>query len=164
MKLMNNFIKENKLTIIMVSLLVLVMMSFSVIGNLLAKYASSADSVDVARVAKFDVSETCVEEISISSDKFHPGYTLIQPIEINNNSEVAVDYTLTVEILTDNLPLVLNMNEQSDRKIVINKKLQPNSGKEEYSLSIVWPEEENNLDYSMMVDAIKLTVNAVQIN
>jgi hypothetical protein len=164
MKATVDFLKENKLTIIMATLFVLVMMSFSVIGNLLAKYTSSADAVDVARVAKFSITETGFSEITVTSNDFRPGYTLIQPIEIDNKSEVAVEYTLTVELLTENLPISMSLNEQSGKKIVINKKLQPNSGKENYNLNIVWPKELNNLEYSMMVDAIRLSLNAVQIN
>ena len=164
MKITTDFIKQNKFTIIIISLLVLTMITFSMIGNILAKYRVNDESTDIARVAKFDITESGVSEIVVSSDKFYPGYTLIQPIEINNNSEVAIDYTLTVEILTDNLPLILNMNEITDRSITINKKLQPNSGTETYNLTINWPEEENSLDYSMMVDVIKLSVNAIQID
>ena len=164
MKVTNDFVKENKITIILVTLLVLVMISFSIIGNMLAKYKTDSDAVDIARVAKFNISETGITEIAVSSDKFYPGYTLIQPIEINNKSEVAIDYTLTVEIITNNLPLVLNMNDTEGRVITVNKQLQPNSGEEEYSLSITWPAELNSVDYSMMVDVVKLTVNAVQLN
>ena len=161
---MIDYVKNNKITVILITLLVLVLISFSMTGNLLARYATTADGTETARVAKFNISETGISEIVVSSQNFYPGYTLVQPIEINNNSEVAIDYSLTVEILTDNLPLVLNMNGEEGRRIIINKKLQPNSGKEEYTLNILWPEAENSLDYSMMVDAIKLSVNAVQID
>ena len=151
----------NKMSLIILSLLVLVMISTALTGNLLAKFATGSENREVASVAKFNIIESGVMEIDVSANKLKPGSTLVQPIKVHNDSEVAVDYTLTVNT-TGNMPLVLEMNGEQGNPLVFSQTLAPNATERSYDLNIVWPESENDPKYIRMVDVIKLSLTVVQ--
>ena len=75
-------------------LLCLVMVSAYFTGGLLARYSSTAQSSDTARVAKFDVNVTGTpQNVEINASVSSSG---VYHITITNQSEVAVQYTLSV--------------------------------------------------------------------
>ena len=161
MKLNKVYPQEKTLQLIIVSLLVLVIISFTVVGNLVAKYSVGADVDEVARVAKFNIIEEGITSIDIGTKKFKPGYSIAQPIKIKNDSEVAVRYTLTVSS-TGNLPLDLAIVDHN--QLIVSEKLPPNSDEIEYNLLISWPEEITDPAYSSMVDSIKLLLAVEQLD
>ena len=78
-------------------MLCLVMVSVYMMAGLLAKYRTSGTGDDEARVAKFDVKVTgnaTDTAINCTQDPDTGGYT----IRIENDSEVAVRYTISVAI------------------------------------------------------------------
>lgn len=155
---------ENKLSLIIVSLLFLVMLSSTLAGNLLAKFTTGATKEETAQVAKFKITETGVMEINVETEKIKPGSIINQPITVQNESEVAVNYTLTAST-TGNLPLILKMDGQEGNPLVFSQNLTPNdSSAREYTLQIVWPEDENDTKYIKMIDVVKLSLSVVQVN
>ena len=156
---------ENKLSLIVAALLFLVMLTSTLAGNLLAKYATGTENEETAQVAKFKITETGVMEIDVTTEKIKPGMTIIQPITVQNESEVAVNYTLTAST-TGNLPLTLEMDgQQGEKRLVFSQNLTPNDkSAHEYNLRIIWPESENDPKYIKMIDVVKLSLSVVQID
>lgn len=75
-------------------LLCLVMVSAYMTSGLLARYTTSAQASDTARVAKFDVQVTGTpQNVEINASVSSSG---VYHITITNQSEVAVQYTLAV--------------------------------------------------------------------
>lgn len=155
---------ENKLSLVIVSLLFMVMLTSTLAGNLLAKFTTGTEDEETAQVAKFKITETGVMEIDVTTEKIRPGKVIIQPITVQNESEVAVKYTLTAST-TGNLPLILKMNEQEGSPLVFSQKLTPNDKSvREYNLQIIWPENENDPQYIKMIDVVKLSLSVVQVD
>ena len=164
--------KKNKLSrrtvsLILLALVIVVMLTTMVAGNLLAKYATSAESdVHKARTAKFNV-ETVqgVTEYTtdVSIENIKPGYVYELPIQVTNNSEVAVECTLTA-IKTNNLPLVFKVDGEIMDPPIIKGRIPVGGDDYEPKLVIEWPEEFNDISYSMMVDSIKLSLSVIQID
>lgn len=157
------FSKDNVVRLIMLSLLIMVVLSFSLVGNLLAKYSTGGGNSETARVAKFKITESGISSIDISSEKFRPGFTFEQPVEITNESEVAVNYVLA-KTTTGNLPLRFELNDRDFTTSTYSDIIEPNSAKKSYVMKVIWPETENNPEYSGMVDSIKLTLTVNQVD
>ncbi len=155
---------ENKLSLIIVSLLFLVMLSSTLAGNLLAKFATGTEKAEMGQVAKFKITETGVMEIDVTTDKMKPGMTITKPITVQNESEVAVKYTLTAST-TGNLPLILKMNDQQGNPLVFSQNLTPNDkAAREYTLQIDWPQSEKDAKYIKMIDVVKVSLAVVQLD
>ena len=123
--------KKNKMMRIASVLLVAVLLSTCAISGTFAKYATSANGSDNARVAKWDVKITekgeesfafdlfeTIKDTDGTSDETHVAAGLIAPgtqgsftISLASNSEVTanykVDYTVTN---TDNIPIKFSVN------------------------------------------------------
>ena len=95
--------KKNFILRVAAILLVLTMFSISIVTGRLAKYVTTASGDDSARVAKFELTETGLQE-----DAFYvhiaPGETPVHTITVINSSEVAMRYTVQLENMTNNLP------------------------------------------------------------
>lgn len=80
-------------------LLCLVMISFHLMGSMFARYTTSGNGSDDARVAKFDVeiTGTATENVKITYAVTEGG---VYTIEVENQSEVAVKYDIIVKIDT----------------------------------------------------------------
>ena len=163
MQIKSLFCKDNIIRFIMLSLLIMVVLSFSLVGNLLAKYSTGAGNSETARVAKFKITESGISTVSISSEKFRPGFTFEQPVEITNESEVAVNYVLS-KTTTGNLPLRFELNSEDFTSSTYSDTIEPNSEKRAYVMKVIWPESENDLKYAGMVDSIKLMLTVNQVD
>jgi len=153
-------------------LLMLVMLSSSVVSGRYARYITTASYEDSARVAKFNI---VVPETSATAElqaKLIPGES-VEGLEIHNYSEVAVEFTLTVENVTDNLPLsfsvtsgespVTPVGDSTDPATFVGT-VPPSSSITDYTLKILWPKSENNIDYCGRVDLIRITLDAQQVD
>lgn len=74
-------------------LLCLVMLSFHMMGSMFARYSTSGNGSDDARVAKFDVKINGSADVTVDCKTNGNG---TYEITVNNDSEVAVSYTITV--------------------------------------------------------------------
>lgn len=146
-----------------VVLLCLTLFSCHLCGGLYAKYVTTDRGNDAAGVARFDISE---DGAYFSEDLLFetaPG-SVEREIIVTNNSEVAVSYDVTIKNATQNIPYSFSINGSplSMNECSITCQLEPNS---QNNLKVVaqW-DEEGALEYMGMVDLIKLTINARQLN
>ncbi len=150
-------------------LLCLTLFSTYLVTGLLARYATSAQSSDHARVAKFSIqgSGKLTESIEAS---IVPGIPIDVALIIENNSEVAVEYTVTVTNETNNLPLRFRMEKAGTSPTVnssgstFTSQQLPGSHTDQYTLFIDWEAADNDPALMGMVDYITVTVTAAQID
>ncbi len=147
-----------------VALLALTMTALCFMPNgLYARFLTSADAGDTARVARFDIDtkiqKNGIEEQSISA-LVNPKESDLHTILINNKSEVAIRCIVEVENETGNLPLNFKLND------TITVDCLPNSGELEIDLLIEWDETDGKpaYQYQGMVDNIIISVRYEQID
>ena len=147
-------------------LLCLTLFSTYLVSGLFARYTASAEGSDGARVARFSIqgSGALTQPIAVS---LAPGDTKEVSLLIENESEVAVEYTIDVTKGTNNLPLSFRMASEegapADAGTFTVQKL-PGSHTDRYTLYIDWKAEDNNPAVMGMVDYIAVTVTAAQID
>lgn len=151
-------------------LLMLVLVTSGMVSGRLARYVTTATYEDGARVAKFNIVETGSFATDVRAD-IAPGVTR-EIIKVQNFSEVAVEFTITVKSLYDNIPLIFQI-EDGD---TIHTSSGPNqdltftgtigAGQQEkaFELCINWPIDGTNINYCGRVDLIQITLDAVQID
>ena len=147
-------------------LLGMVLVSLYLVCGLYAKYTSSATGSDTARVAKFDIlAEGKVGEEMIGAD-LAPGEELNIQLKVQIKSEVAVEYTISVNNVTKNLPLTFKMGGTVyEGGGEFTERLEANGADLMiYNLTVSWPEEHNSSEYAGLVDMIKVSVSASQID
>ena len=133
-------------------------------GVTFSSYVTTSSSLDQARVAKFDVTEQKMVDVEVEITPYKPAYF---PFEVVNDSEVAVKYTVTVEKLTNNVPLLFNLHgfgalqEVTETKYTLSQDSDPGDSAE-YKLEMLL--DGNELSYMGMVEHIRVTVDAVQID
>lgn len=147
-------------------LLCLTLFSTYLVSGLFARYTASAEGSDGARVAKFSIqgNDTLTQPIAVS---LAPGDTKEVSLLIENESEVAVEYTIDVTKGTNNLPLSLHMVSEVGTPAVADTftvQRLPGSHTDRYTLYIDWKAEENDPAVMGMVDYIAVTVTAAQID
>ena len=132
-------------------------------GGLYAKYTVSAEADDSARVAKFSVTEDCTSFSTTLEMPLEPGiYT--KTIQVKNDSEVAVEYTITLENDTDNIPLLLAVDDQTPTAdyCSLAHNMAPGTT-DTRTITVKWPGEGAE-EYIGKVDLIKVTIIANQID
>lgn len=150
-------------------LLCLMLFSTYFVTGLFARYTTSAENGDSARVAKFSVEGGGIFSEPIVADLV-PGESQTASIVIYNNSEVAVEYTVAVTNVTNNLPLSLRMEKDGADPAVQTGDVAftvqhiPGKHTDQYTLYIDWTEQDGDLDRMGMVDYITVTVTAAQID
>lgn len=150
-------------------LLCLVLASTYLVCGMFARYTTSASGSDSARVAKFEIvgGEVVSEKITAS---LVPGANISCPLTIQNKSEVAVEYEVTVINETNNLPLSFRVYDESAEGYLegdgtsFSANLSANGDEKNYNLLIEWSKERNAPEYAGMVDQIQVTVSATQID
>ena len=142
-------------------LLCLFMFSLYLSGGMYARYATAASGSDGARVAKFDVTLTDVDKNwsqQVSLGELSPGESTEIQFNVKNNSEVQVQFKVTMTNQTGNLPLKLSNGA--------NVFIQPvGMGKTEaITFKIVWPDTENSPTYAGKTDLLRFDFEVVQID
>lgn len=147
-------------------LLVLTLFSLCISSGLYARYTTSAEAKDAARVAAFSVApgETYTSA-AIPFENMAPGENRIYSFTITSQSEVAVRCMATLST-TGNLPLTFTSGATlvlSDTPVEIAA-LTPNQGEVTLNLKASWPADKNDLKYLYEIDAVRLTISAEQID
>ncbi|MBQ4559613.1 MAG: hypothetical protein IJA54_04725 [Tyzzerella sp.] len=142
----------------------LTLFSIHFMGGLYAKYTAHTSASDEARVAKFDISESGAyfsEELLIEGT---PG-SVEREIVVNNNSEVAVAYIVTIKNTTKNIPYKFSVNGSTAtlNECSVTCYLEPNSENNIIKIAAIW-DEKDALNYMGMVDLVKLTISAQQVD
>lgn len=144
----------------------LTLISIHLTSGLYAKYTTQSSSEDTARVAKFEVTETATSFSNNFEIPMTPG-TLSKTITIENKSEVAIRYEITVENRTGNLPLdiyVLRAQDTVESSTTNSWKSDIAVGEtENITMQIQW-EKEGALAYMGMVDVLRISLEAEQID
>lgn len=159
-------VKNGKLNIPMVAaavLLCLTLISIAMMSGFYAKYISTGEGSDEARVAKFEVTQTATcfsEDMEI---KASPGEVSQREIKVENKSEVAIRYIIRIENVTGNIPLEFTVDgAEATADGAFVGAMEPNSN-ETYTMKINWNKTNAQL-YIGMVDLVRVTLTAEQID
>ncbi|MBQ3193242.1 MAG: hypothetical protein IJB59_06715 [Oscillospiraceae bacterium] len=92
------------------SMFCLILITTAMMGGLFARYASTGEGGDAARVAAFDVKVDAPEKVQVvyGLHENKGDYTLM----VKNNSEVAVDCRVKVKIETIEFGITVKLNEK----------------------------------------------------
>lgn len=149
------------LLIVAFILIILTAISFSLVVATYSRYIttkinSSETDGKNPEVAKFDVSEYLdgVGEFDTLSITLKPGEEKIQNIIVSNSGEVAISYTISLENVTNNLPL-----EFTNYSGTINA----NETNVACSVTISWDELKNSPEFAGKTDVIRIIITAEQI-
>lgn len=152
-------------------LVYLVLVTNYFVTGTFARYSTSETGGDSARVAKFSVRGDGILQQPIEANLAPGEKAKNTTLNIYNDSEVAVEYTVTVTNETKNLPLNFyiatgesNVEPNSNGSIVIKNQPLPCGKNDQYNLIIGWKEGESNPAVMGMVDHIVVTVTAVQVD
>lgn len=168
---------KKRLNIFIPVLLVLVFAIFitsHMVMELYAKYMSSSDAQDEARVAEFnvDISGTTLsdtEHLTIKGLK--PGDTIDHKIKITVSSEVAFKYTISI-VTTDNLPLEFSIDSSvlnhDSNELVYEEEVTYTNGEKviikTLNISYVTDDASDNYMESYEIDMIDIIVTVEQID
>lgn len=160
--------KSNKKTPIVfyvgIVLACLTLISVYMTSGLYARYTTRATSSDSARVAKFRVTDTLtvtdskgdvVHSFTMFEDSLIPGESTTYTFAVQNDSEVAVRFSVRGEASINNLPLDIPDN--------VSVTLAPNT-RETVQFVVSWPANEDDPAYGDMIELIEIFVTAEQIN
>lgn len=145
-----------------VALLCALLVTSHMMSGLYARYATVASGDDDARVAKFQVDETLQitnkqgesVDSSIVNITLIPGEYLKYSYTVKNNSEVTILFSVSGERLLNELPLTLTSVEQV---------LQPDETKT-IDFYVTWNSSDSDVHYGSMIDIIKITFKAEQVD
>lgn len=146
-------------------LLCLTLLSTHLVGGLYARYTTTASGSDGARVAKFSITETkngalFTEDFTVSTVPGETAYT----VSVENNSEVAVAYTVSVTNTTGNVPYIFSVNGSEYAVGSCSAAAYLAVGEEAaVSVKVKW-NEEGATAYIGMVDRITVTLQAAQVD
>ncbi len=147
-------------------LLCLVLLSFSMIGGLHARYKTQATGSDGARVAKFTITETEAKDQTLLTEAINislaPGESKTYSVTVKSASEVAVEYSIKTECKYKNLPLKFQMTNADDKAITSDTIPANDSRDRTYNLRITWPDTERDPEYMGKTDMVVVTLQAVQ--
>lgn len=147
-----------------------------------ARYTSGAAASDGARVAKFEITESGLgnkESVDVViTANLVPGEIHTKVLTIQNKSEVAVEYTIAVKNVTNNLPLEFAVVKGNDAADVSEMTLDADSGEyscsarlesneekaNDYTLQIIWPSDKKSTQWMGLVDQVKVSISAIQID
>ena len=148
-------------------LLCLTLFSVHMSSSLYARFVSGDSAQDSTRVASFEIlqSGAMVQSIDLT---LMPAEEQEYKIKLENKSETAMSYTITVKNLTGNLPVTLTWNdiaEGEDPTQPVDGTLDANDGTTEYILTIRWPEESSNSYlYYREIDQLMVIVDCSQVD
>lgn len=161
----------------------LVLVSLHLVSGLFARYTTTASGSDGARVAKFRITESLVNEdnsvfVSVAAGLV-PNVPCRINVEVANESEVAVTYEITADNLTGNLPLKFYAVDETLADLaavaaaangavlpyVYSDELAPNEP-QTYYMYVIWTpaDETEALNNMGVVDMITLELSATQID
>ena len=100
--------KINIPMLLAIVLFYLTVLSTHLTGGLFARYVTKADGTDSARVAKFDVQTTGEPGVEVLYSQGDSGdYALL----VENKSEVAISYTITVEVNPIDFGIIVTLED-----------------------------------------------------
>ena len=136
--------------IALILLLLLFLANSSLAKNMYARYLSGDSVQDSARVAKFEIHETFAQSSMHLNVSVKPDHPYVYTFQVENRSEVAVEYEVNVIRITSNLPLVFETTSNGgDTVIGIGET-------ETITLTVRWEPGNTSPEYAGMVDLVRL--------
>lgn len=165
------YLRKNKMRLPLSAYLIyLLVLTTLITGVSFSSYVASSGAVEEARVAVMAVD--AVIDVTDLVDNQYPGGVTVIPVIVTNQEgtricEVAQEYTLTLERLSENLPLTYAFYEDSacTKEVTSAGGVLPPAVLEEdhYWLKITWPAPGNAAD-AFEIDAFRIVVHAQQID
>lgn len=144
-------------------LLCLTMITTHLTSGLYARYIVRGSGEDDARVAKFYVTQDATKFSENLTISIEPG-TLEKQIQVINDSEVAINYTLTIRNATQNIPLLFQVGDEATELAETTVSYSMAVGEtNQYTMKVIFPQE-NADQYIKMVDTIEIVLIAEQID
>ncbi len=136
----------------------LTLFSFHFLAGLYGRYTSTFEGTGSAKVAKFDISGDFSETMALEPGEYNTKLIL------NNNSEVAVEYTIKLNNVTNNMPYELKVDGTSvdESGMTVTGELAAET-EVELTVDLVL-DQEDAFEYMGMVDLIEIQVRAEQID
>lgn len=163
---------ENRIVKMALLLLTLTMLSFSLLGNLYARYVTQAEGEDSARVASFqaDDSNTLQKSYELSPMTVNSDQQKFT-VKMTSNSEVAVRYRFSIT-KEGNLPLTITaagpegtaLSPETVGDVWIVDKAAGKYQEEPYTFTLSLENTEESYRYAGGVESIVLTVDVEQID
>ncbi|MBR5253271.1 MAG: hypothetical protein IKV39_05290 [Clostridia bacterium] len=155
-------------------LLCLTLISTYLTAGMFARYVSSDSASDSARVATFNVDESGALVTSFAAE-FIPNVPSYKDILIQNKSEVAISYTITIRNETNNMNLSFRCGKDKNNLEPMTPTedgfsytvhFEPNAVGQQYVLEILWNAPNSNiaLQYMGAVDLVTVTLVASQVD
>ena len=165
--------KKNKTLTLTLVLLLLVMVTLGTLGGTFAKYTSSAEGTDSARVAKwsFNVNETDITKsqtytINLFSDTYTnvkgaekvvaPGTTGKFDLVLTNNAEVTAKFGIEFTVTNEkNIPIEFSIDGNTwDENLaaIADEELAFNGGTQTVTVQWRWATETNEKDTALGVE------------
>jgi len=164
--------KNNKLRLpLSVYLVYLLVATVVMTGVTFSGYITTVTGSDEVRVAVMatDATITVTDQVPVC-----PGDSVKIPVVISNRDkdgricEVAQAYQLSVTQLEDNLPLVFAVYKDEDCTVQVTSPggefAASTERTDKYWIKVTWPEEKNSASYTLLVDALVITISAEQID
>ncbi len=155
----------------------IIIVSFSI-----SRYESTTEETSIGKVAKIILNNPNDITISLSGNDFYPGSTYIYEFEITNDDngnvlETKMNYTITVNDL-GYIPLTYTLEKVSVTgsgtpisDTTLTKGIATNSGTmpltsdtHTYKLYVHWDEANNDIVYSKLLENVKVSIDATQID
>ncbi len=155
----------------------IIIVSFSI-----SRYQSTIAGDDTGKVAKIILNKSQDIEISLGGNNFYPGSTYIYEFGITNEDngnvlETKMNYTITIDDL-GYIPLTYTLERVNvtgsgtaisdtalTKGVATNNGMMPlTSDTHTYKLYIHWDEANNNISYSKLLENIKISIDATQID
>lgn len=140
--------------------LLLIALTVSIMTGRFARYTTESSGIDGAKVAKFLVTEEG-ELTTATRIELVPSETVKLLVEVENGSEVDIEYSIVANNPYDNLPLEYTFLEGDTPGTSAH--LNPGEKKDIY-LQIHWQDDKIQDTYIGMVDVVYLTLTAVQVD
>lgn len=159
-----NIMRSNRILMRTVAvLLMLVLISTGIVTGRYARYTTTVSGSDSARVARFSVTAKSRLLQTTLPLEMIPGTTTEQTILVDNDSEVAIRYTITADNPYRNFPVVFQIRDgETTHDVPFSADMAPDTWAE-YTLVVTW-NGSKDISYSGRVDLIELTLNATQID
>lgn len=157
-----------------------ILLCFTIVSSYLtagifARFVSSDTASDSARVATFNVDKQGALTTSFAAE-FVPDVPCYKEIVVQNKSEVAIEYTITILNKSNNMDLWFRFGTDEDdlRKNTLTPEVATyttyfasSSEQKRYVLEIIWKSSGDplrDLEYMGAVDQIAVTLIATQVN
>lgn len=145
-------------------LLCLTMVSLNLVSGLLAKYTTSSSGSDSARVAVFDVTGNGSATQTLLLQNMKPGATQQYELKVKNSGETAALLKWQIES-TQNLPITYQISGESvENNVAYEKEIPMGANEVDLTLTVNWPESENDYKWSYEVDQVTITLTYLQID